>query len=167
MRHEPRTELKHQNAGRGERHNTRPAAIVAVVVGCCLAVVSLWFSSWLQVLAFILGVWIAQAAYKIPGALTEGLQYCVTSRTHVIAIGAGLLGGILSGVLQALVCFIATRPELAEMGQILPLSCRIHSVGEVLVGGTLFTSFFVLLPIGIIALWFRHFARLGDGKAQM
>ncbi len=165
MRHETRTESGHQNAGRGEHHNTRSAAIASVVVGCCLAVVSLWFSSWLQVLAFILGVLIARAAYKIPGASTEGLRYCVTSRTHAIAIGAGLLGGILSGVLQALVCFIATRPDLVEMGQILPLSCRIHSVGETLVGGTLFTSFFVLLPIGIVALWFRHLARLADDKS--
>jgi len=165
MRHETRTETEHQNAGRGERHRMRPAAIVSVVAGCCLAVVSLWFSSWLQVLAFILGVWIARTVYKIPGASTKGLRYCVTSRTHAIAIGAGLLCGILSGALQALVCFIATRPDPAEMGQILPLSCRIHSVGETMVGGALFTSFFVLLPIGIVALWFRHLVRSAEGES--
>lgn len=164
MRHETSTELEHQNARRGKCHHMRLTAIASVVAGCCLAVVSLWFSSWLQVLAFILGVWIARTVYKIPGASTEGLRYCVTSRTHAIAIGAGLLCGILSGALQALVCFIATRPDLAEMGQILPLSCLIHSVGETMVGGTLFTSFFVLLPIGIVALWFRHLARSVEGK---
>lgn len=167
MRHDSGTESGRQNARWGQCFSIRPAALASVAVGCCLAVVSLWFSSWLPALAFILGVWIARAAYKMPEASTEGLRYCVTSRTHAIAIGSGLLSGVLSGVLQALVCFTATKLQLAEMSQIFPLSCRIHSVGETLVGGTMFTSFFVLLSVGIVALWFRYLARSGEGKSQV
>lgn len=165
MRHELRTEPGHQHAGQDKHYCAGQAATTSVVVGCCLAVVSLWFASWLPILAFILGVLIARSAYKTSGASREGPRYCVTLRTHAIAIGAGLLAGILSGVLQALICFITTRPELAEMGRILPASCRMHTIGDTLIGSTLFTSLFVLLPIGIVALWFRHLARSADGKS--
>lgn len=164
MRYETRTRSEHQNIGRSERHHMRLVTVASVVAGCCLAVISLWFSSWLQILAFIAGAWIARTVYKIPGASPEGLRYRVTSRTHAIAVGAGLLSGVLSGALQALVCFIATRPDLAEMGQMLPLSCRAHSVAETMAGGAVFTGFFVLLPIGIVALWFGHLVRSAEGK---
>ncbi|MCX7683012.1 MAG: hypothetical protein N2508_13785 [Anaerolineae bacterium] len=164
MRDETRTRSENRSIGRSERHHMRLAVIASVVTGCCLAVVSLWFSSWLQISAFILGAWIARTVYKIPGASSQGLRYRVTPREHAIAIAVGLLCGVSSGALQALVCFLTTGSDRTGMSQILPLSCRIHSVAEIVIGGTLFTSFFILVPIGIVALWFRHLAHSAEGE---
>ena len=126
--------------------------VVALIVGTCLTGVSLFLPDLLPIAASCLAVFIARAAYRTPDMPGYQSHFLVTRWTHLIALGASLLGGIWAGVLHAGVCSVATTLGIVESSS---LPCGKHKIAATFWGATVF----LLIFTGIVAFWFWHLLR--------
>jgi len=149
----------HRTKPQSIRGRARRAVVVALIVGTCLTGVSLFLPDLLPIAAFCLAIFIARASYRTPDMPGYQSHFVVTRWTHLIALGASLLGGIWTGVLHTGVCSVATTLGIVESGHFPSLDCGNHSLGGTLLGVSFFTSLSLLLCTGIVAFWLWHLVR--------
>jgi hypothetical protein len=142
----------HRTKPQSIRGRARRAVVAALIVGTCLTGVSLFLPDLLPIAASCLAVFIARAAYRTSDMPGYQSHFLVTRWTHLIAVGASLLGGIWTGMLYTGVCSMATTLGIVESGS---LRCGKHQIATTFWGAIVF----LLIFTGIVAFWFWHLVR--------
>jgi hypothetical protein len=141
------------------RRRAITALWVAIVVGTCLALVSLFLLDFLFIFAFFLSILIVRTAYR--AGLTPYFQrrFIVTRWTHLIALGSSLVGGLWAAVLREGLCFAIAHSKLVRLELFQHIECGTPMTKATLFGAT----FFLLLPTMLFAWWFWYLGRSEKG----
>jgi hypothetical protein len=133
---------------------------VAIVVGSCLALVSLFLLDFLFIFSFFLSILIIRTAYRADLSPHFQRRFIVTRWTHLIALGSSLIGGLWAGLLREGLCLVITNSKLVKLELFQHIEC-----GAPMTRATLFgASFFLLLPTILFAWWFWYLARQRQDK---
>ena len=132
---------------------------VAIAVGACLALVSLFLLDFLFIFAFFLSVLIIRTAYRVRVPPHLPRRFIVTRWTHLIALGSSLIGGLSAAGLREGLCFVITHLKIVRLEPFQHIECGAHMTRATLFGA----SFFLLMPTMLYAWWFWYLGRAKKG----
>jgi hypothetical protein len=141
------------------RRRAITALWVAIAVGTCLALVSLFVLDFLFIFAFFLSILIVRTAYRVGVPPHLQRRFIVTRWTHLIALGSSLVGGLSAAVLREGLCFVVTNLKIVRLEPFQHIECGTHMTRATLFGA----SFFLLLPTMLFAWWFWYLGRAEKG----
>ena len=143
----------------GIRRRAIAAFWVAIAVGTCLALVSLFWLDFLFIFAFLLSILIVRTAYR--AGLPPHLQrrFIATRRTHLIALGSSLVAGLWAAVLREGLCLVIANSGIVRIEPLQQIECGTHMTKATLFGAI----FFLLLPTMAYGWWFWYLGRSDKG----